>query len=175
MKIKTKIKIKKIKKGTVDAYYKTLRFAFRPLVFLIEKVDEKKYKRKFEECRYNRSKIEKLLYKTLQNELMLEDCIYIFDVDWISEDDESSIYFKDIEVFKFSKYKYLKEYYSYVYFKVKDKQKFISELFDTILSFNNNEMIVREIDKEELYLDKFDKYRSLYQDSRKILEVKILE
>lgn len=169
MKIKTKLKIKSFKKDCSKYYYKLMGIVFKPLIVLLDRRDRKKLSK---ESKYNTKKVKRLLYKTVQNELLyvssLSDslydaCIYVYDVDWISDDEKSSNDFTLEDLLKSSNNKYLQG------LKTRDRSIIRHALFDILLDFNDVEITVEEVSIEDLLKDY--KYYNLYKNSKRVLKI----
>lgn len=171
MKIETKLKIRNLKRTTRDRWYKFLQFILKPLAICCDKIDDKKYKHKCDASNYKLKKIKRLLYKELQRRLMMDEDIYIFYIDYITEEDKSSNFLEMKDLFRNSKYQYLKNYAWYA----KNKILKMSDMFDVVKEFNNVDMTVKDITKDEFkslmtgwtYIE----YSKLYKKSERILKI----
>lgn len=169
IKIKTKLKIKKLKYDLRDKYYKFMQWLFKPLIKLSEHIDDKKYEKKCDPNTYNIDKLKKTLYKGIQNLLLSEDVLFIFDstVGFIPEDsgwNDMTVW----DLFKKSKNKLLSNYVYYV----KPKTIPHDDWFDIIKDFNGNDIKVEEVDKDEAFkYTKYKEYDSLYRKSNRILRI----
>lgn len=169
IKIKTKLKIKELKNKFINKYYKFMQFIFKPFVKLSNKINKKKYKKKCEDSNYKPEKLKNKLYKSIQNILLDEECLFIYDstVDYIPDDSG----WNDMTVsylFKKSNNKFLEDY-SY---NVRDKTITCDDWFEIIKGFNGNDIKVEEIDKDEAFKDmQWKEYDKLYQKSNRILRI----
>lgn len=173
MKVTTKIKIKDFKKKISKKWYCILEFIFKPLARIYSRIEDRKHKKKCDPSTYNQLKIKKELYKELQRRLLRDNSIYIFDLVFISEEDSSSDFLLIEDLFWRGNSKYLKNYYYYA----KPKTLKMSDVWDVIKGFNNNDISVVELDKEgfkQCFPDwKYIEYSQLYRKSERILKVSI--
>lgn len=170
IKVKTKLKIKNFKKNVADKYYNFMQWLFKPLAKLEDEIEDRSYKRKCNASTYKIDKLKKLVYKSIQDRLMYDNELFIFDnsVDYIDRDCWGWDYLKVEDVLRRNKYKYLKDYY----YHAKPKMITYEDWFEIIKEFNGDDIKVEITDKDEAF--KYVKYKEceqLYRKSNKILKI----
>lgn len=170
IKIKTKLKIKNFKRNIVNKYYDFMQWIFKPLAKLEDKIRDRSYKRKCNVSTYKIDKLKKSVYKSIQDRLMYDDELFIFDnsVDYIDRDYWGWNYLNVEDVLRKNKHKYLKDYY----YHAKPKMITYEDWFEIIKEFNGDDIKVEIVDKDEAFKDvKYKEYEKLYRKSNKILKI----
>lgn len=180
MKIKTKVRLTKLK----DKLFNILNIGFcviaYPVYLLATKVDSISHYNKENPKYYKDEKIRKLLYSKIQDRIIEEGELYILDIDYIDEYDECYDMVKIEHLFQKyyyseKKYKMLDDYYYYG-IEPKDREQLIKGYWwDVIKSFDNDELSVKTINKEQLreLNPEWDyiKYSSIYRKTQRMLYI----
>ena len=160
IKVKTKLKIKNFKKNVADKYYNFMQWLFKPLAKLEDKIRDRSYKRKCVTSRYKIDKLKKLVYKSIQDRLIHDDELFIFDnsVGHIDRDYWDCNYLKVEDLLRENKYKYLKDYYYHARPKM--------------ITYEDWFVKVEVVDKDKAFkYVKYKEYEQLYKKSNKILKI----
>lgn len=170
IKVKTKLKIKSFKRNAADRYYNFMKWLFKPLAKLEDKIIDRSYKKRCDASTYKIDKLKKLVYKSIQDKLMYDDELFIFDnsVGCIDRDYWGCNYLKVEDLLRKNKYKYLKDYY----YHARPKMITYEDWFEIIKEFDGDDVKVEVVDKDEAF--KYVKYKEhipLYIKSNKILKI----
>lgn len=175
MKIKTKKKLENFKIKIEEYWYVFLRFILKPISKPYLFLYDRKWNKIRDGNKYKIKRIEKELYKSIQNRLVNEEVIYVFDVGYISEWDEDYNFLIVNDLFTKLNNKYLKRYYYYA----KPKILKTNDIWCMIKSFDSNDVKVTEMTQEELKEDlsdwKYIEYSQLYRNMKKVLKISINE
>lgn len=147
-----------------------MKWLFKPLAKLEDKIMDRSYKRKCDSSIYKIDKLKKLIYKSIQDKLMIYDELFIFDnsVEYINRDYWDCNYLKVEDLLCKNKYKYLKEYYYHARPKIVTNENW----FEIIKEFNGDDIRVEIVDKDDVFKDvKYKEYTQLYKNSNKILKI----
>lgn len=172
MKLKTRLKLKAFRKKMLRLWYGFWKVAvFKPLAKPCLAIQDRKQAKRINGANYSPHKLKKLLYKTIQDILLVDRRFYIFDVQFITESDKSSDFMEMRDLFVKSTYKFLKDYW----YDAKNPPVTKDDLWDIIVGFNGDEMDIKYITKEEFEKDmpdwKYLKYTRIYKDSKRIIRV----
>ena len=170
MKIRTKLKTKHILNKIDESFCKFLYWIFTPYIKICEGLDKKKREKLQTDSYYKQRKLEKLLYKTIQNMLMREDELYIFDTKTppIDTDIYDWNYINIDNLLRRSDYLYLTRYA----YRVRKKSVSYDEWFNIVKNFDNDDIRVEEVSKDEAFsYMKYKQYDPLYRQSNKILKI----
>lgn len=172
MKLKTRLKLKSFKRNMIKAWYKFWEvLVFKPISKPYLAIQDRKQAKRINGATYSPHKLKKLLYKTIQDILLVDRRFYIFDVDFITESDQSSDFIEMRDLFTKSTYKFLRDYW----YDAKNPPISKDEIWDVVVGFNGDEMDIKYITKEEFQQDmsdwKYLKYRRIYKDARRIIRV----
>lgn len=180
MKIKTKIKLTKLKDKLFNILNIGLCIIVYPVYLLATKIDSISHYNKEDIKHYKDEKLRKLLYSKIQDRIINEGELYILDVDYIDEYDERYDMIKIENLFNKcyaseKKYKILDDYYYYG-IEPKYRQSMINGYWwDVVKNFDNDEISVKVINKEQLRELNQDwehiKYSSVYRRTQRILYI----
>lgn len=176
MKLKTRLKLKVFKIRVKKAWYKFWEvLVFKPISKPYLAIQDRKLAKRRDGSNYHPNKLKKLLYKTIQDRILVDECFYIFDIDFIPETEKYSNFIKLRDLFTRSTHKYLSDYW----YEARNPLITKEDMWDVIVGFNGNDIDVSYITKEEFMKDmpswKYIKYSKLYRDSKRIIRLRAKE